>query len=268
MKRYLCTNCGFWQSHFARPLGCPVCLDFRHTPPDDGWEFLDEAAVAPRFETLWREDEQGIVTFNTAPKLGIGPSGYLIPLEGGNLFFESCGFYDPSALAEIRRRGGVKWLSFSHPHAYGAAWQLQETFDPLLAIQVEDLGWTQTLNVNFPFDAQLEVAPNATLVHTGGHFDGHSVLFLKDIKTLFAGDMLKFHFEGEEYVGLSTHKAFNRRVPMSHGEIRRYQAVVEQLDFERVYTTFERAPDGCREQVLRLFGAQLEGAPFFGPLAV
>lgn len=186
----------------------------------------------------------------------------------GNLFFESCGIYSEAALEFISERGGVRWLSFSHPHAYGGAWQLQERFDPVVAVQVEDLGWTQTLNVNYPFDEKLEIAPGATLIHTAGHFAGHSVLFLEDSKTLFAGDMLKSHFEDEKFVGVSTHKAFNRRVPMSYGEIRRYQSVVEELDFERVYTAFERAPDGCRETVLRLFAAQLEGAPFFGPLAI
>ena len=159
-------------------------------------------------------------------------------------------------------------MCFSHPHAYGGAWQLQERFDPTVAVQVQDLGWTQSLNVNYPFDECLQLDEGAQLIHTDGHFDGHSVLFLEDRQMLFAGDMLKFHFEDAAFAGISTHKAFNRRVPMSHGEIRKYQSVVEAISFEHIYTTFERAPDGCRDAALQLFEAQLNGQPFFGPMEV
>ncbi len=269
MNHYLCTNCGFWQLHFATPASCPICLDFRHTPPEDGWEFLTFNEVAARYQTRWHEDELGVITFSTEPKLGIGPSGYLIPRATGNIFFESCGFYDADALDFIESRGGIAHLSFSHPHAFGAAWQLQQRFAPQILVQVEDLGWTQTLHTDFPFDEQVGFAPGARLVHTAGHFAGHSVLHLfGEQKILFAGDMLKFHFDGDKTIGISTHKAFNRRVPMSHAEVRRYRDVVRALEFDHVYTTFERAPAHARAAALQLFEAQLNGAPFFGPMEI
>ena len=268
MKHYLCTNCGFWQQFFEAPRSCPVCLDFRHTPPDDAWEFLPFDVAASRYQTNWATDELNITTFTTLPKLGIGPSGYLIPRKQGNIFFESCGFYDEAALDFIEEQGGLAHLSFSHPHAMGAAWQLQERFEPQVAVQVRDLSWALTLNTEFPFDEKLALDDGATLIHSAGHFDGHSVLHLADRKILLAGDMLKFHFESGVFTGISTHKAFNRRVPMSHAEVRRYRDVIAPLDFEHIYTTFERAPDGSKSLALRLFEAQLSGAPFFGPLEV
>ncbi len=268
MNHYLCTNCGFWQRHFAVPQTCPICTDFRHTPPADGWEFLTFDQAAARYQTRWAEDELGVITFTTEPKLGIGPSGYFIPRKEGNLGFESCGFYDEDALEFIEARGGMAQLSFSHPHAFGAAWQLQERFEPLVAVQVEDLGWTQTLDTDIPFDEALEWAGDARLTHTAGHFAGHSVLLLLDRKILFAGDMLKFHFDDDRFEGISTHKAFNRRVPMSHAEIEKYRDVVKAMEFDHVYTSFERAPSGARALALQLFEAQLAGAPFFGAMEV
>lgn len=268
MNRYLCTNCGFWQHFFETPRSCPVCLDFRHTPPAEGWEFLPFDVAASPYQTHRATDELGITTFTNRPKLGIGPSGYLIPRANGNIFFESCGFYDEAALNWIEEQGGIAHLSFSHPHAFGAAWQLQQRFEPQVAVQVQDLGWALTFNTEVPFDEELKLDEGATLIHSAGHFDGHCVLYLEQENILFAGDMLKFHFEGEELVGISTHKAFNRRVPMSHAEVRRYRDVISPLDFDHVYTTFERAPDGSKALALRLFEAQLNGAPFFGPLEV
>jgi hypothetical protein len=267
MQRFVCTNCGFWQSDFGTPTGCPVCLDFRHTPPDERWEFLDFESASQSATTSWREDE-GVWIFGTNPKWGIGPSGYLIPREAGNIFFESCPFYSSAALGFIESQGGIAWLCASHPHAYGGFWQLQDRFSPTIALQVEDLRWTNGFNTNYPFDAQLDLGEGARLIHTGGHFDGHSVLFLERQKTLFAGDLLKFHFDSiGDFEGISTHKGFNRRIPMSHAEIRRYRAVIESLDFERIYTTFERGPNDCRALALRMFDEQLRGAPFFGPMS-
>ena len=267
LSPYVCTNCGFWQRHFTVPANCPVCLDFRHTPAENGFEFWSVAEAAERISTVWREDENGVWIFRSEPALGIGPSGYLIPLPGGNLLFEHPAWYSPAALDAIAGLGGVRWLAASHPHAYGGLWQVQERFQPeTVAIQKDDLPWTNAFQTNHPYDERLELAPGVELRHTGGHFDGHAVLCLRDRRTLFAGDMVKFHL-AENPPGISTHKGFNRQVPMSHAEIRRYQEVVEGLDFDETYTTFEHAPKGVgtRAAVLNLFQAQLRGAPFFGP---
>ena len=262
MTPYLCTNCGFWQKYFAVPAACPVCMDFRHTPPpDDGFRFWTPDTVQGETRTVWTGEDTDVVTFSNDPRVGIGPNGYLIRHPEGNVFFDGTAYYSPDTLDLIASLGGLQWLSASHPHAYGALWQLQERFVPTVAIQVQDLPWTNAFETAWPFDERLTLAPGLTLLHTGGHFAGHSVLYWEDRKTLFAGDMLKFH--GPD--GLSTHKGFNRKIPMSHAEVRRYRDVVQDLDFDTVYTTFESAP--CtRADVLRLFDCQLAGPPFFGPV--
>ena len=265
---YVCTNCGFWQRHFTVPASCPVCTDFRHTPSEAGFEFWREDEAARRITTSWREDENGIVVFQSDPKLGIGPNGHLVSSPAGNILFESPAWFSDAALAFIEAQGGVRFLAASHPHAYGALWQVQERFAPeTLAIQTADLPWTNAFRVTHPFDERLTLAPGAELIHTGGHFDGHAVLFLRERETLFAGDMVKFHLH-DTPVGISTHKAFNRAIPTSHAETRRYREAVEPLAFAEVYTTFEHAPRGVgtRGAVLRLFEQQLAGAPFVSPV--
>ena len=269
LSPYVCTHCGFWQTLPVRPVSCPVCLDFRHTPPENGFEFWSADEAAGRITSHWHERD-GIVTFRSEPGLGIGPHGYLIRLPAGNLLFESPPWYSAGALAAIEAAGGVRWLAASHPHAYGGLWQVQARFAPeTMAIQRADLPWTNTLRVNRPYDERLELTPGAELFHTGGHFDGHAVLFLRGRRTLFAGDMVKFHL-AEVPPGISTHKGFNRCIPMSHAETRRYREVVQSLHFDEVYTTFEHAGRGVgtRDAVLGLFDAQLSGPPFFGPIAI
>ena len=245
-----------------------MCLDFRHTPADAGFEFWSAEEAAARIVTRWQQEKGGITVLRSEPGLGIGPNGYLIALPGGNLLFESPAWFSAGALAMIEAAGGVRWMAASHPHAYGGMWQIQERFAPeIVAIQRADLPWTGTLRVNRPYDERLEIAPGAELLHTGGHFDGHAVLLRRDRRVLFAGDMVKFHL-ADNPPGISTHKGFNRRIPMSHAEIRRYREVVAPLEFDEIHTTFEHAPQGVgtRAAVLALFDAQLAGAPFFGPI--
>jgi hypothetical protein len=121
------------------------------------------------------------------------------------------------------------------------------------------------MRVTWPWDDRLELAPGVQLIHTGGHFPGHAVLWDRDRRTLFAGDVLKFHYNGDQLAGISCHKAFNRQVPLSHAEIRRYRQVMGDLDFDHVFTSFEDAPMS-RDAVLRLFDTRLAGRPSAEPL--
>lgn len=270
MQHYLCTNCGFWQKHFATPPSCPICTDFRHTPPENGWEFLPVDAVAERVKTHFEVDEAaGVVTFWNEPSIGIGTRGYLVLHPEGAVLWDGCAWYDDAALEAITfwstRVGGIRLLSASHPHAYGALWQLQERLPVPIAIPVADLEWTNAFAVSHPFEECLDVAAGLRVVQTGGHFDGHAVLYWAEKEALFAGDLLKFHYEDGQLNGLSTHKAFNRQIPMSHGEVRRYRDALDGLDFSRVWTSFDS--EKCtRADAFRLFDAQLQGAPFPTPI--
>ena len=86
-------------------------------------------------------------------------------------------------------------LAASHPHAYGALWQLQERFDPELALHPGDLEWSGALQVSWPFDDVLEPLPGLELHLTAGHFAGHTVLFDRARRILFCGDVLKFELD-------------------------------------------------------------------------
>ena len=269
MTHYVCTNCGFWQRHFTVPATCPVCLDFRHTPPDDGWTFLSSGEAAEIAGTHWSEEERDVVVFNSEPRFGIGPQGYLLRHPDGNVMFDHCGWYDDAALRFIEAQGGVRWLSASHPHAYGAIWRLQERFpEAQVAIGLEDLPWTGAFDVTFPVNDMLEMGPGLLLQKTGGHFDGHAILYWAGKETLLAGDMLKLHFAGDgALAGLSSHKAFNRRIPMSHDELQRYSSALMLTSFNRVYTTFDQGRLN-RRQLLSLFGKLMKHAPSIEPISL
>lgn len=264
MPAFICDNCGFWQRHFERPSSCPMCLDARHVAPQAGWTFWSETEAGERFPCHWTEVEPEVWRFWNDPVSGIGPSGYLIRTEAGNLGFEGCAVFSAAALDHIASLGGVDVLSASHPHSYGALWQLQDRFDPELALPPGDLAWTSALRVSWPYDEGLEPLPGLELHLTAGHFDGHAVLYDRARKILFCGDALKFELDllnPRRALSISTHKAFVRGVPLTPGEARRYRDVFARLDFTQTWTPFEQATNSGRAEALALLDGMLRTRP-------
>ena len=269
LPAYACDNCGFWQRHFAEPSSCPICLDARHVPPQAGWRFRSDVEAEAAFPCHWAEVEPGVWRYWNDPVTGIGSSGYLVTNPAGNMAFEGCTVFSRAALDHIAVRGGVQVLSASHPHSYGAIWQLQERFDPELALPAADFAWSAALRVSWPYDDVLEPLPGLELHRTRGHFDGHAVLYDRKRRILFCGDALKFELDPAEprrALTISAHKAFVRGVPLTRAELRRYRDVFAPLDFRQTWTPFEQAANSGRQEALALIDAMLEGRPHAAPV--
>ena len=264
MNPYCCLNCGFWQRRFAEPITCPVCEDFRHPLPPRGYRF--ESAF-PGHRTTAEEVLPDVWRFATEPAVGIGPCGWLIRSPHGNVHFEGCSWYDAAALDQIASLGGVRFLSASHPHVYGGLWQVVERFAPEVVLHNGDLNFAQAFRVSFPFDDVWPLTPDVDLHHTGGHTPGHTVLHWKSRQLLMSGDALKYTFpKPGQTVGVpdtvSCHAAFDSGIPLSHGDVRRYRAVMGPLDFDAVCTPWEAVTAGGKAAALQLFETQLAGKPF------
>jgi glyoxylase-like metal-dependent hydrolase (beta-lactamase superfamily II) len=270
LPAWLCENCGFWQRFPTPPASCPLCLDARHVVPPDGWSFLDGAAARAAHPTRADEVEPGVWRFVNDPGPGIGPSGYVVCTDAGNVAFEGAGVYDEAALDRIAGLGGLRVIAASHPHSYGALHQLQDRFpDAELALHPGDLQWSAALRVTWPFDDVLPLGGGLALHHTGGHFAGHTALHDERRRILFCGDALKFDLDpadARRAVAISTHKAFVRGIPMTHAELRRYRDVFARLAFDQTWTPFEQAANAGRAEALGLVDRQLAGRPSAAPV--
>jgi len=265
LERYACTHCGHWHLWFSGqgPTACVVCSDVRNALPPDGWDFADVPRVAGLLKNTWREYAPGLWGFSCTPKFGLGATGWLILRDDGNVAFEAAPFYQEDALEQIDRLGGVKILSASHPHGYGALWQIQERFHPDLIIHREDVKYTKAFRVTEPADDRHELAPGLTMHHVGGHYEGQCVLYDEAHKALFVGDSLKFD-DFDDHGGvhaLSCHKGYHYHIPLSRDELRKYRRVYESLPFERALTPFEYAPNVTRDDALALFDRLIAGRP-------
>ncbi|MFD4787117.1 MBL fold metallo-hydrolase [Streptomyces sp. NPDC058459] len=261
LSLWTCAHCGHWQRWFAPPPSCPVCSDVRNALPEDGWDLRAEPDVAAAHRTVWRRVLPGVTEFSTRPVLGLGSVGWLIETGLGNVCWEATGHYGPEALGRIERLGGVAVLGSSHVHGYGALWQLQDHFAPPdVVVGTEDLTWTKTFRVTRPVDERMEIAPGLTVHRTGGHFAGHCVLHDAGRGVLFCGDALKPELDASgRAVGLSCHKAFHARIPLSRAELSRYREILAPLAFTAIATPFEYAAPVTTADVLHLIDRLLEG---------
>jgi hypothetical protein len=263
---YCCTNCGFWQKRFATPTWCPVCEDYRHPLPPDGYEFRTPNDMATQAVTI-DEPLPGLHRISTTPSIGIGSCGYLIENPQGNLHFDGCGWYDEATLDFMQSRGGVATLCASHSHVYGALWRVVERFQPETIFQAEALPFCQAFRISFPFDERWMMSERFELIRTAGHTPDHTVLYDHDERRLFCGDALKFTFpEPGQTVGtpntISCHKAYDAHIPLTHDNVRRYLDVFRTLDFDAVVTPWEVVPTGGKAMTMALLEKQLAGKPF------
>ena len=121
---------------------------------------------------------------------------------------------------------------------------------------------TKSFRVPWPYDDALQLRPGQTLLHVGGHYEGQAVLHDARRRILFCGDAFKVdQDEDGNNLAVSTHKAFHKNIPLTPGEIRRYRAVIEVLDFDTVCTPFEHAPGITSEIALAVLDAQLRAPP-------
>ena len=220
-------------------------------------------------DRCWVEEDvlPGVRAHRCRPRFGLDSVGWVVTTEdGGEVGIEAAPWYDGPAL---ERLAGLRALVASHVHAYGAIWRLQDALrPPVLAVGLPDLAWTKAFRVTWPVDDVLELAPGLTAHVIGGHFAGHLAVHDARRGALFCGDMLKVDIDpGRETPrALSTHKAYDVQIPLSHAEVRRHREWVETLDFEHVLTPFEHGPGVTTKHVLGLFDRILAGAPSTAPV--
>lgn len=271
LTHYACDHCGGWILWFdtQEPLFCSNCMDVRNALPSEPFSYTSLATAQHTYTTSWQETLPGLWEFQTTPQLGLGSHGWLLIREEGNIAFEAAPWYDTISLEFIHHLGGISILSASHPHGYGALWQLQQEFNPQLLIHKNDLQHTKAFKVNQPIDDEYSIDENYKMVRLGGHYEGQTALFASPLKTAFLGDALKIEFDSYATpIALSCHKGFHYNIPLTHSELEHYKNVFERFAFEHVCTPFEFGKNIGQLETLGLIDHLLKATPHTNPIGL
>lgn len=202
------------------------------------WTTLDELRAEGRRTTL-TPIEPGIVQIATLPAIAIGQCALLVVTPAGNVMWDCVTLVDDASIQAVRDLGGISAIAISHPHFYASMSTWSQAFgDCPIYIHAADGEWVQYPSpaVQLWQGEHRSILPGVTLINTGGHFDGATVLHWSDGADgrglLLSGDSLTVVMD-RRY--LSFMYSYPNLIPLSAAAVRRIAASVRPFAFERIY---------------------------------
>ena len=140
---FICATCGVQFPAAPEPPGnCPICDDERQYVGWGGqrWTTLDQLRPGHRNQIM--DEEEGLTSFHTEPKFGIGQRAFLARTGAGNVLWDCITLLDDATTAAVRERGGVDAIAISHPHYYSTMVDWSRAFgDVPVFIHEDDAHW-------------------------------------------------------------------------------------------------------------------------------
>lgn len=239
MPVWVCAACG---NHYppadAPPAACVICADERQWVPPGGqrWTTLDELQASGRRADI-REVEPDLIGIGADPPFAIGQRSLLVRTGEGNLLWDPSGFIDDAAIEAVRDAGGLRAVTASHPHFYGAIVEWSRAFGADILLPEVDARWlTRPDPAVRTWSGTLPVLPEVTLIQCGGHFPGsaavHWAAGAGGAGALLTGDTI-FVTPGEDR--LTFVWSAPNRLPLPEAEVARIVDAVRPYPFDRIY---------------------------------
>ncbi len=236
----ICATCG---TQFDRrdPESCPICLDPRQYVPATGQAWTTMAALrGAHHNHLGPQGElTGIVS---VPRVAIGQRALLVPDgAGSNLLWDSITLFDADTAAAIERRGGLSGVAISHPHYYSAMVEWAHYFDCPIHLHAADREWIMRPDPRIELwdGERRELGNGLTLINTGGHFEGATVLHWAGggggEGALLVGDICGV-VPDRRYVTFLW--SYPNRVPLPARAIERIGAALAPFSYRTIYAAF------------------------------
>ncbi len=242
MTRFMCVQCG---AQFAEtpvpPPSCPVCEDERQYVRWSGQEWTTFEELKASHRNVFT-DEDGLTGIGVEPSFAIGQRALAVPTQEGAILWDCVSLVTDEAVALIRQMGGLRAIAISHPHYYSALAEWSEAFGGApVYLHEDDRPWVMRPHpaIRFWSGETLEIGPGLTLIRTGGHFEGSTVLHHADGSggrgDLFAGDNLQVT-QDRRFVSFM--RSYPNYIPLNRQAVERIGAAVAPYPFERVFGAF------------------------------
>jgi hypothetical protein len=236
---WICATCG---NHYPEgrspPAVCVICADERQWVPATGqrWTTLEELRAAGHQGDA-REVEPGLLGIGVDPPFAIGQRALLVRTAEGNLLWDPPGFVDERALRAVGDAGGLRAVTASHPHFYGAIIEWSRAFGAEILLSAADASWlTRPGPAVRTWSGSMRVLPGVTLVQCGGHFAGSAVVHWAEgaggAGALLSGDSI-FVTPGEDRVTFV--RSAPNRLPLPELAVRGVVEAVRPYGFDRIY---------------------------------
>lgn len=239
MKSFICETCGTQYAPSEKaPASCPVCEDDRQYVGWNGqrWTTHDELTTT---RTLRIGDDAGLPAFAMSHDFGIPQRMLLLPTEAGNILWESLSLVTNEALQSLRERGGVDRIVISHPHFYASMVEWSDALGKVpILLHAADRSWIQrpARCIEHWNEDTLTLGGGVTLVRTGGHFPGSTVLHWatgpRGRGALFVGDSPQV---ASDRRSVSFMYSYPNYIPMPPADVRAMRERLAPFDYDDAY---------------------------------
>ena len=241
MASFICTTCGVGYAETEVPREvCLICADERQYPNANGqgWTTLEELQADHVNE--WREVEPGLTGLASKPQVAIGQRALIIERSDGGVMWDCTPVITDEALAMLEARGGVRAIAISHPHFYSTMvdWSRALGGVPIyLHADNRDYVMRPDPAIEYWGGETLEVAPGITLIRTGGHFAGSTVLHWSDGAdgrgVLLTGDSIMVVPDTR---WVSFMYSYPNLIPLNARAVDRIVRAVKPFAYDRIYS--------------------------------
>ncbi|MDZ7800943.1 MAG: hypothetical protein U5K81_09165 [Trueperaceae bacterium] len=257
MPSYVCATCGTRFPETRRPpRGCPVCEDVRQFVPPEGQRWLEPAELASTHANRVQRHEADLYGIGTEPRFAIGQRALLVRTPEGNLLWDCISLLDERTISWVHELGGLRGIAISHPHFYASMRAWARAFDVPVHLHQADRDWVMDPGPELRHGSgeRLTLFGGLTLIRTGGHFPGSTVLHWPqgaDGKgALLTGDSLQVVPDREV---VSFMYSYPNHLPLPADTVISITKAVLEVPFDRIYGGWwERCiPTGAQQTVTR-----------------
>jgi glyoxylase-like metal-dependent hydrolase (beta-lactamase superfamily II) len=242
---FICKTCGVQYAPSDQPPArCPICEDERQYIGWQGqqWTTLEELLAEGRRNEV-REEEPGLHSIGTEPRIAIGQRALLVQTPHGNVMWDCISLVDDASIRRVRELGGLAAIAISHPHFYASNITWSRAFgDCPVYLHAADREWVQ-----YPAPAvkpwegvSREILPGITLLNPGGHFEGAAVLHwaagCAGKGALLSGDTAMVVMD-RRY--LSFMYSYPNLIPLPATAIHRILDTLRPYPYERIYGAWD-----------------------------
>lgn len=240
MPSYICTTCGVGYAETEAPREvCLICADERQYVNAKGqsWTTLEELQSDHVNEL--REMEPGLTALGSKPAVAIGQRALIVERPDGGVMWDCTPVITDEALQAIAKKGGVAAIAISHPHFFSTMvdWSRALGGVPIyLHEDHRDYVMRPDPAIEYWTGETREIAPGITLIRTGGHFTGSTVLHWADGAegrgALLTSDSITVVPDTR---WVSFMYSYPNLIPMNARGVERIVKAVRPFAFDRIY---------------------------------
>ena len=240
MACFICVTCGSQHAESDQPPDqCLTCTDERQYVGHHGQQWTTIDALAETHAISLREEEPGLLSVELSPAFSIGQRALLVITADGNVLWDCVPSIDQAVADAIADLGGLAAIAISHPHFYASFVEWSRAFgDVPVYLHQDDQAHVRRPDPCVACWAgdTVPLVGGVTLVRTGGHFEGSTLLHWQagaaGKGVLLTSDTIKV---GMDRKSVSVLRSYPNAIPVGPAAIERIRATVRSLDFDRVY---------------------------------